>query len=289
MSTIHYYKLPLITYMIILICCKIMGAFLLYNNLIGNITPYVSSGGGGGGGGGGSSGNSLSSSKASASMNSDGSYNDITFTINKSSSSNSITAIKNVNTVLVKDKDYTVDNNKITIKGTYLATLPQGDTKLTVDMNSGTDPVFTVTILAKSEVPDVVDTTTPDQIVGQNMIVLTLGSLSYMVNNATKTSDALPTVKDSRTYVPLRIISESLGANVQWDNATKTVTITDNGNTVVIKIGSSTYTVNGQTKTMDAAGYIDGNRTMVPIRFIAEGLGAKVDWDNQAKKVTITR
>ncbi len=100
---------------------------------------------------------------------------------------------------------------------------------------------------------------------------------------------------NGRTMVPVRFVAEELGALVDWNNDTKTVTITAGGKIVIMTIGSNTYTVNGMEKTMDAAAEIkdcgDGSgsgRTMVPLRFVTEALGMSVYWDQENKLVIIT-
>ena len=257
----------------------------------------ASNGGGGGGGGGGSSNTTLSPAKASASLDSDGKYQDISFTVNKSAS-NTINALKNGNITLVKGTDYLLEGNKIIIKGDYLATLQEGDTKITVDLQSGTDPVFTInkgvdnntttpqtTESTESILPAQQNITAPEQ----TIIIMQVGDINYTVNGITKTADAVPAVNNSRTYVPYRLVAEAFNARVQWDATTKQVTISDGGITIVMTVGSKSYTVNGETRQMDAEAYINNGRTMTPIRFIAEALGAKVDWNTQNKVVTITR
>lgn len=100
---------------------------------------------------------------------------------------------------------------------------------------------------------------------------------------------------NGRTMIPIRFVAEELGATVGWDNGTKSITITMGSMTVKMTIGSNTYTVNGQSKTMDAVAEIkdcgngSGNgRTMVPLRFVAEALGKSVCWDADNKLVIIT-
>ena len=117
-------------------------------------------------------------------------------------------------------------------------------------------------------------------------IVLTIGSANATVNGAAKTIDAdnsrvVPYINsDSRTMVPVRFVAEQLGAQVFWDNSTRTVSIIKTGKTIHMTIDQKTYYVNGQTKTMDTAPVIHQgwNRTMVPVRFVAEALGCNVDW-----------
>ncbi|SHI74505.1 Endonuclease YncB, thermonuclease family [Geosporobacter subterraneus DSM 17957] len=99
--------------------------------------------------------------------------------------------------------------------------------------------------------------------------------------------DVPPAVVQGRTLVPLRAIFEALGATLDWDNPTKTVTGTKGSTTIVLTIGNKTATINGAKKDLDVPGTIINSRTLVPARFIAEALGAKVDWDAATKTVVI--
>ncbi|APC09063.1 copper amine oxidase N-terminal domain-containing protein [Neomoorella thermoacetica] len=83
---------------------------------------------------------------------------------------------------------------------------------------------------------------------------------------------------DNRTMIPYRAVSEALGATVDWKEADQSVTVRYEGKTVVMWVGKSQYTVNGVTKTMDTVPVIKNNRTMIPIRALAEGLGCEVSW-----------
>ncbi len=91
-----------------------------------------------------------------------------------------------------------------------------------------------------------------------------------------------------RTMVPLRFISEAFGAKVEWDGATKTVTITWGSKTIKLTIGVYTAKVDGKDVKLDVAPIIKDGRTFVPIRFISEAFGADVKWDANEKKITIT-
>lgn len=107
-------------------------------------------------------------------------------------------------------------------------------------------------------------------------VVMTIGSSDFVVNNQLVTSDAAPYVAQDRTFVPFRALGEALGAKVEWDNDARTVTYVLGDNTVVMTIGDTTYTVNGEEKTMDVAPEITGERTYVPVRFVGEALGFSV-------------
>jgi len=97
-------------------------------------------------------------------------------------------------------------------------------------------------------------------------------------------------VQNDRTLVPVRIISETLGAQVDWDANQKVVTVTDPNTTIVLKIGSSEATVNGDTVTLDAAAMISSDsRTYVPLRFIAEAMNAQVGYTDKFNDTPVSQ
>ena len=100
--------------------------------------------------------------------------------------------------------------------------------------------------------------------------------------------DQDPLEQSGRVMVPVNAILEALGAQVTWDKTAKTVTAVLNDQTLVLQIGSSTATVNGETLDIDAPAIIQNSRTLVPVRFISEGLGLTVDWDQTAAQVSLT-
>lgn len=93
---------------------------------------------------------------------------------------------------------------------------------------------------------------------------------------------------EQRTMVPVRFVAERLGAEVGWEDSTRTVIIEMNGNVIRMPIGKSVYTLNGVEKTMDTAAVIEHNRTMVPIRFVAEALGYEVGYHHPTRMITIS-
>ena len=109
-----------------------------------------------------------------------------------------------------------------------------------------------------------------------DVVVMSIGSHEVIVNDKKATIDAAPMIQNDRTFVPFRALAEAFGAEVAYDEATQAVTAKLNGVEVVMTIGSATYTVNGAEKTMDVAPFINGSRTMVPVRFAAEAFGIKV-------------
>ena len=117
--------------------------------------------------------------------------------------------------------------------------------------------------------------------------------ITVMINNeklVIKEGDTKPFVENDRTLVPMRAIFEKLGASVEWDDATKTVTSydTDQNITIIMQVGSNVYSVNGEELKLDVPAQIVNGRTVVPLSAVAEGLNATVNWDGGTRTINIT-
>lgn len=133
--------------------------------------------------------------------------------------------------------------------------------------------------------------------VGQNPFYKNVNDdIRVILNNQTVPFDVSPVLINDRTMVPMRQIFEVSGAKVEWDEATQTVTATrkvsDNYgiDTTVVKltIGSNKIIINGEENEMDVTPVVKDGRTLVPVRFISQALGAKVIWDEEQSIVRIT-
>ncbi|MBV8726646.1 MAG: copper amine oxidase N-terminal domain-containing protein [Candidatus Eremiobacteraeota bacterium] len=109
--------------------------------------------------------------------------------------------------------------------------------------------------------------------------------VTIIVNGQTMTFDQPPIERAGRVFVPLRGVFERLGASVVYSNGQ--INATGNGRTVSLQIGSTNATVNGQPVTIDVAPFLVGPRTLVPLRFIAQSLGATVNYNDSNRTVTI--
>ncbi|MEW6447220.1 MAG: WG repeat-containing protein [Bacillota bacterium] len=94
-----------------------------------------------------------------------------------------------------------------------------------------------------------------------------------------------PAIEQGRVLVPARAISQVLGALLEWDGATRTVTITREQVTVRIAIGARAAYRNGVPVALDVPARIVNGRALVPLRFVSESLGAGVFWDGQTATV----
>ena len=97
-----------------------------------------------------------------------------------------------------------------------------------------------------------------------------------------------PAIINSRTLVPVRAIIEEFGGSVSWDEQTRSVSLGMNGDIVLLTIDSTTAYYNNIQKTLDTAPVINGGRTMLPIRFVAENLGFTVTWNESTSEIIIT-
>lgn len=94
-------------------------------------------------------------------------------------------------------------------------------------------------------------------------------------------------IKDSRTFVPLRFISENLGYKVDYFKESKGIKISNDSHVLNLKVDSSEYEKDGKTSQMDVKTFINNDRTFVPLRFISENFGKEVGWDNNSRSVYI--
>lgn len=100
-------------------------------------------------------------------------------------------------------------------------------------------------------------------------------------------ADQKPTIVNDRTLVPMRDIFEALNASVEWNDTSKTVTATKDNTKIVLTIGNTTASKNNESIALDVPPQLINDRTMIPLRFVGEALGAKVQWVNGTRSVNI--
>lgn len=110
--------------------------------------------------------------------------------------------------------------------------------------------------------------------------------VTVTVNGQVMAFDQPPVMRNNRVFVPMRAIFERLGSTVVYSNGN--INSQGNGRSVHLVIGSTQASVNGQPVTMDVAPFTVAGRTEVPLRFVAQALGANVDWNSNTETVAIT-
>ena len=123
----------------------------------------------------------------------------------------------------------------------------------------------------------------------KRQIVLAIGQTEAKIWGETVNNDVAPIIRNDRTMLPIRLIAEALGAKVDWDAENRVVTITRSKTVIKIIIDSKIAIVNGNESELDSPAFIENDRTFMPIRFVSEKLGAKVEWIGESKQVVITK
>jgi len=112
--------------------------------------------------------------------------------------------------------------------------------------------------------------------------------ISVMINGAPLTMEVAPVIRAGRVLVPMRAIFEALGGVVTWQDSMSTIRVTRQQTALVLQIGNNTAWASGTPRRLDVAPVIINNRAMVPLRFVSEGLGAEVGWNELTQTVTVT-
>jgi hypothetical protein len=113
-------------------------------------------------------------------------------------------------------------------------------------------------------------------------------NITIKIDGQIQQFDPGPVIVHDRTLVPLRSIFEKLGATVTWDGQSQTVTVTKDNKKIVLAIDSPFAVINGFREKLDEPAHIVNDRTMVPLRFVSEALGADVQWDGNNRTVLIS-
>lgn len=198
--------------------------------------------------------------------------------------------------IFIDDPGRLVDVKEALISG---RTEPNAEVKLngkpvtlTHDIFRGTIPVTlgknTITVEATDQAGNKSTATREIYVYHRLTLKLTIDNPVVMINDeAQPPLEAPPYISRGRTFVPVRIITEAFGANVEWEDSSKTVTITLGDKVVIMQVGNPEALVNGKKVLLDAPPEIRSRRTFVPIRFISEAFGAIVEWDAVTRTVTV--
>ena len=182
------------------------------------------------------------------------------------------------------DKSNAVAGDKVVIT----VTPDSGKRVDEVIVTDGDDEVITVTkvgdnkysfIMPESAVKVAVTTEEAEY---DTRVVLQIGNKNVVINNRTVSNDVTPVIVDSRTMVPIRVVTEALGGSADWNEAARMVTLTIDGKVLRMTIDQ---TIDG----FDAAPVIINSRTYVPIRYVAEALGADVEWIAETQQIIIEK
>ncbi|MDX1935133.1 MAG: stalk domain-containing protein [Capsulimonadales bacterium] len=170
-----------------------------------------------------------------------------------------------------------------TNSGETVTTVTQSGKKTTVVSNApatGARQTTRVTTRTRSTQPATVTTES-----GGQRITVTVNR-----DPVTFAETSQPVMMSGRVMIPLRGVTERLGGNVLYDPESKVITGAHpgTGNQFRLRVGSGEALLNGQEMALDAAPQVLNGTTYVPLRFVSEALGAKVNWEAQQRTVLIT-
>ena len=196
----------------------------------------------------------------------------------------------------VTDDESGVD--KVTVNGNDVSVSSDGAFRTTVNLKEGTN---TITIIAEDKTGNKASktiTATYEKPVQAIIITLQPDNPYMTVNGVQQEIDPGRGTKPviikewGRTVVPIRAIVEALGGTISWNGTERKVTIDFKGTTIELWIDGPQAEVNGVMKWIDPKNHnvkpiIINDRTMLPLRFVAESLGCTVDWNGATKTITI--
>jgi len=124
-------------------------------------------------------------------------------------------------------------------------------------------------------------------------VTMQVGNPIMTVNGAETEIDAgmgtTPVIINDRTLLPVRSLIESMGGTVNWNDTSRSVTLTLGSDEIRLIIDNTTAYFNNEASTLDTAPAIINDRTMLPVRFIAEKFGFTVDWNGDEQMITISK
>lgn len=172
------------------------------------------------------------------------------------------------------------------------------------ELKTGSDYTLFVqdnTILSAVSASDAEKEAVTKNLTPPTVITLTIGSVNATVNGRAVTNDVAPMVVNDRTMLPIRFIAENLGVDVDWYSESRMVRVNSENREISVVIGDENATVTKflegieyspratTTVALDSPAFIADGRTYLPVRFIAENLGADVTWNAESRTVTITK
>lgn len=177
----------------------------------------------------------------------------------------------------------TVRNVTYYIDGNWAGTSDVMPFGVTLDMSGYGEGVHQLRVVAEGENGSVVEKEWKLNVSNWNP-----EDINVIINGTSVEFDQKPLFYLNRTLVPVRAVFEAMGAQVHWDELTKTVTTVQGDRVVKLTLGSNVLRVNENKVFLDVPAVQVNDRTLVPVRAIAEGLGARVDWQEETSTVIIT-
>lgn len=162
----------------------------------------------------------------------------------------------------------------VKLKRVYVVTLAEGQ-----DERSLTGAVGLDNMELQYSAAATVDTNTK--------VEMTVGKMAATVNGNTMKLDSAPIILNGTTYVPVRFVSDAMGAKLLFNGNTGQITVLRGNKLMEMTLGKKDLILNGVLQSSDITPIVRNNRTLIPVRLFSEQLGLKVGYDPKLKKITI--
>lgn len=188
-----------------------------------------------------------------------------------------------------KDVDFSAGEAGWRDIGTFTPSSPDAQNGLVnikiIGSGNGTIPVSAVRM--DEAIEDEIDFSKLFYEQNKNLMVMKVGKDVYFNNIEKQIFDVTPEIVNGRTYVPLRSIAEGFGFTVDYNESERKITLTNENYTVVFTVNQNDFYVNNELKTSDAAPFIKNDRTLLPLRALAEAISKTVFWDDERELILI--
>lgn len=173
----------------------------------------------------------------------------------------------------------------VTVQGTPADVRTDGTFEYAI--TSAPDGALTITVVARDAAGNQVTRTVAVTVQSTKLIQMQVGTLEALVNGQVVALQTAPLIRNSTTLVPLRFVAETFGITPVWDGVFQIIDLPVGTTTVRLQIGQRFASVGGKKVTLDTAPVILNGVTMVPLRFIADTLGAETRWEAATKTIII--
>jgi hypothetical protein len=175
--------------------------------------------------------------------------------------------------------------SSITVQGIAATVLADGSFEFSIA--SVTDGPLTISVIARDAAGNATTRTIAVSILSTKLIQMQVGTKTALVNGQSVTLQTAPLIRNGATLVPLRFVAETFGISPVWDGVFQIIDLPLGTVTVRLQVGQKYAAVDGKRVSLDAAPVILNGVTMVPLRFIAETLGADTQWESATRTIII--
>lgn len=173
----------------------------------------------------------------------------------------------------------------VTVQGDAATVLADGSFEYSIA--SATDGPLTIAVIARDAAGNTTTRTVAVTVMSTKMIRMQIGADTALVNEQPVSLQTAPIIRNGTTLVPLRFVAETFGITPSWDGVFQIIDLPVGSHAVRLQIGQLFAGMDGKRVVLDAAPIIQGSVTLVPLRFIADIMGADTQWEAATRTIII--